>query len=303
MLCSRSTKRICWRRWVTIEIERNLPVSTIHELLSDHDKLALVSPSARLDAELLLAHCLGCSRTYLYTWPERSVTPLEQQQFRELLARRVAGEPVAYITGQREFWSLQLHVSPCTLIPRPDTERLVEVALAELKEGEASVLDLGSGSGAIALALAKERPLWRLTGVDIEPQAVELATTNAHRHALDNVRFLQSDWFTGLAHDERFHMIVSNPPYIDSEDPHLTQGDVRFEPRRALVAQKQGVAAIATIAADARAFLRPRGWLLFEHGALQGPAVRTLLSQAGFTDVTTWHDWGRRERVSGGLAP
>jgi release factor glutamine methyltransferase len=261
------------------------------------------SDSAALDTEILLAHCLQKNRAYLYTWPERDVAAKVATEFRALLERRAAGEPIAYITGQREFWSLPLAVNPSTLIPRPDTERLVEVAQERVREfvgdQRASVLDLGTGSGAIALALASENPGWSLCGVDIEPAAVALAIGNARALAIDNARFLQSDWFEALP-AQRFDAIVSNPPYIDAADPHLREGDVRFEPRRALVADRNGLAAIERIIGGAPFFLRDDGWLLFEHGYRQADAVRTLLSQAGFSEVRTWRDWAGNDRVSGG---
>lgn len=257
------------------------------------------SDSATLDTEILLAHCLQKDRTYLYTWPERDVAQSVETEFRALLARRVAGEPIAYITGRREFWSLPLAVNPSTLIPRPDTERLVEVAQELIQTPRAHVLDLGTGSGAIALALARENPGWSLCGVDIEPTAVALACENACALAIDNAKFLQSDWFAALP-AQRFDAIVSNPPYIDVDDPHLGEGDVRFEPRRALVADNHGLAAIEKIIGAAPFHLRADGWLLFEHGYQQADAVRDLLSQADFFEVQTWRDWAGNDRVSGG---
>lgn len=272
--------------------------ATIRELLAQARAL-VASDSAALDAEILLAHCLGKDRAHLFAWPERAVALSVEAAFRALLARRAAGEPIAYITGRREFWSLPLAVNPSTLIPRPDTERLVEVAQELIDEPRARVLDLGTGTGAIALALASDQPGWSLCGVDIEPAAVALARDNARALAIVNVEFVQSDWFAALP-ARTFDAIVSNPPYIDADDPHLRSGDVRFEPRRALVAENNGLAAIASIIAGAPAFLRNGGWLLFEHGYLQGEATRTLLWQAGFSDVRTWQDWSGRDRVSGG---
>ncbi len=279
---------------------------TIRELLNFSQSLLRAaearSDSVALDSELLLAHCLGKNRTYLYTWPEREVTAENENIFRELLMRRVAGEPIAYLIGQREFWSLSLAVNNSTLIPRPDTERLVEVTLELLPSSAVTVLDLGAGSGAIALALASERPAWSVCGIDISADAVQLATQNAHALTISNAIFLQSDWFAELI-PQRFDAIVSNPPYIDADDPHLREGDVRFEPRRALVAAQQGLADIEKIIQQAPAFLKSKGWLLFEHGFAQGPDVRTLLSRGGFQQVSTWNDWGGRERVSGGVMP
>jgi release factor glutamine methyltransferase len=275
-------------------------MSTIGELLALRERIHAVSDSAALDAELLLAFCLGRERSHLYAWPEREVVAEAERRFRELLSRRAAGEPVAYLIGRREFWSLQLAVDDSTLIPRPDTERLVEVALELLPAAAAEVLDLGTGTGAIALALAVERPRWSLLGVDVDARAVALAIGNAERLGIDNARFLESDWFSALPAERCYALIVSNPPYIDAEDPHLRSGDVRFEPRRALVAAEHGLAAIAAIAAQAPAYLQRDGRLLFEHGAGQALAVRTLLAQRGFADIVTWRDWGGRERVTGG---
>lgn len=274
-------------------------MSTIQELLARRSLLREVSDSAALDAELLLRHCLQCSRAHLYTWPEREVPDAVAQRFLALLERRARGEPIAYLTGEREFWSLPLAVDASTLIPRPDTETLVEYALELLPDARAEVLDLGTGSGAIALALASERPGWSVLGVDANADAVALARRNADRLAIRNARFLQSDWFEAVP-ARRFDLIVSNPPYIDADDPHLAQGDVRFEPRAALVADRGGLGAIADISARAAGHLRRGGWLLFEHGWQQGAAVRELLVRHGFDKVATRRDAGGNERITGG---
>ncbi|HEY3700449.1 MAG TPA: peptide chain release factor N(5)-glutamine methyltransferase, partial [Spongiibacteraceae bacterium] len=204
---------------------------TIRDLLKI-SQAQLATDTATLDCELLLCHCLGKERAYLYTWPEQIIEAPIEKIFHELLNRRIKGEPIAYLLGQREFWSLSLRVNNSTLIPRPDTERLVEVALQLLIQDRASVLDLGTGTGAIALALAKENPYWQLCGVEIDEAAVQLAQQNARDLALENIQFMQSNWFENIA-PQYFDMIVSNPPYVAADDPHLTQGDVRFEPRRA----------------------------------------------------------------------
>lgn len=272
---------------------------TIQELL-DLGRQQINSDSARLDCELLLAFCLQRNRSYLYAWPEKEVSADTAAQFQALITRRHNGEPIAYLLGEKEFWSLTLNVDNSTLIPRPETERLVEVAL-RLSDDRAHVLDLGTGTGAIALALAKERPRWQVLGLDLNPRAVELAARNAQRNGITNAEFRQSDWFATLTEPDRFELIVANPPYIDSADPHLQQGDVRFEPRSALVADNGGLADLAAIAAAARSFLAANGWLLMEHGFAQASAVRAELSARGYADVTTWCDDGGRERITGGL--
>lgn len=277
-------------------------MSTIGALLAQRERLAEISDSAALDVELLLCHCLDCARSHLRARPEREVPEAVERCFEKLLQRRIAGEPVAHLTGRREFWSLPLEVDASTLIPRPDTERLVEIALELMPATALDVLDLGSGTGAIALALASERPQWRLLGVDRSPAAVALAQRNAARLGIGNAQFAQSDWFAALQ-GRSFDLMVGNPPYIDAHDPHLQQGDVRFEPRSALVAGNGGLDALAAIAAAAPGHLRRGGRLLCEHGWEQGAAVRGLLAQHGFTDVATWLDWGDRERVSGGVWP
>ncbi len=262
-------------------------------------QISLASETAALDCELLLCHCLGKDRTYIYTWPEREVGSAIENTFHELVERRASGEPIAYLIGQREFWSLPLRVNNSTLIPRPDTERLVEVALALPLQKNAHVLDLGTGTGAIALALANENPYWQVLGVDFTEEAVQLAQENTRDLKINNAQFLQSNWFENIP-AQRFDLIVSNPPYIAENDPHLVQGDVRFEPRRALVAAHNGLAAITEIANAAPNYLRADGWLLFEHGYEQAPAVRTLLSQLSYHDISTWNDFGGNERVTGG---
>lgn len=260
------------------------------------------SPSPRLDAEWLLAAALGKPASYLRTWPEREVHEDVVERFAAWLARRRAGEPVAYILGRQGFWSLDLEVEPATLIPRPDTELLVETALALLPATPAGVLDLGTGTGAIALALAAERSAWRLTGVDRIDQAVVLAERNRARLGLGNVNFLLSHWFSALG-GRRFGMILSNPPYIAADDPHLGQGDVRFEPSSALIAGPDGLDDIRLIVAQAPEHLEPGGWLLLEHGFEQAAAVRELLSGRGFVEVESRRDLGGHERISLGRLP
>ncbi|MGM3172591.1 peptide chain release factor N(5)-glutamine methyltransferase [Dickeya lacustris] len=260
------------------------------------------SDSAKRDAEILLQHVTGKNRTFLLAFGETELGACELQQAEGLLARRINGEPVAYLTGTREFWSLPLAVSPVTLIPRPDTECLVEQALLRLPARAANVLDLGTGTGAIALAIAHERPDCQLTGVDFQPDAVALAQHNAERLNIRNARFLHSDWF-GALQGQHFALIVSNPPYIDALDPHLSCGDVRFEPATALIADDNGLADLRAITQQAGAFLSPGGWLLLEHGWQQAGAVRALLQQAGFEAIDTQRDYGGNERVTLGQWP
>lgn len=260
------------------------------------------SESPRRDAEILLEHVTGKARTYLLAFGETLLTPEQEAQLAALLARRKTGEPVAHLTGEREFWSLPLYVSAATLIPRPDTECLVEQALARLPDGPCRILDLGTGTGAIALALASERPDCQVTAVDVMPDAVALAQRNLARLGFSNVQINQSSWFSALA-QHAFEMIVSNPPYIDEHDPHLSQGDVRFEPLTALVAANDGLADIEHIITTAREHLVPGGWLLLEHGWTQGAAVRALFSAAGYASVETCRDYGDNERLTLGKKP
>ncbi|WP_078084179.1 peptide chain release factor N(5)-glutamine methyltransferase [Microbulbifer mangrovi] len=255
------------------------------------------SDSPRLDLEVLLCHLLGKSRAWLYTWPEHPLDDEQQVQFERLLERRVAGEPVAHLTGSREFWSLPLKVNRATLIPRPDTEVLVETVLELCPEEQLSVLDLGTGTGAIALALASERPRWQVTAVDRMPAAVALAEENRQRLGFDNVSVLQSDWFAALP-QQCFDLIVSNPPYIDTQDPHLREGDVRFEPLSALVAEEHGLADIRRIGEDAREFLSDGALLAVEHGWEQGKSVRRIFNETGYAEVETRLDYAGRERIT-----
>ena len=260
------------------------------------------SPS--IDAAVLLCHVLDKPRSFLLTWPEKLLTSEQESEFNALLRRRLTGEPVAYIVGEREFWSLPLKVSPSTLIPRPDTERLVEVVLDKASGKQGAILDLGTGTGAIALALASEMPNRPVTGIDLRPEAQELATENAKRLKITNATFLHGSWFEPLSelasdgNDTKFSLIVSNPPYIEKDDPHLSQGDVRFEPMTALVTEEKGLADIRYISENARRFLENEGWLAFEHGYDQGLAVREIMQALGYLDVATEKDYGGNDRVT-----
>ena len=272
----------------------------IDELLKGaYERLTFVSETAQLDAQLLLAHVLAVSTSYFYTWPEKLVSTSDVGRFNDLLARRELGEPVAYLLGQQAFWSLDLEVAPCTLIPRADTERLVEVALSVLDISKVNrILDLGTGTGAIALSLASEQPKSTVVGVDLVEEAVALAKRNALRNKLSNVDFLQSSWFDALEGCEPFDLIVSNPPYIDPDDEHLSQGDVRFEPKSALVADNHGMADIEHIIQIAPNFMMPNAYLMFEHGYEQAAAVRKCLIDAGFSAVESFQDLGGNDRVT-----
>lgn len=270
---------------------------TYSQWLDDAARLLAGGESPRRDAQILLEFVTGRGRAWLLAFGETPLASSELEQLDMLLKRRADGQPIAYLLGEREFWSMMLKVSPATLIPRPDTECLVEQALALLPAGAAEVLDLGTGTGAIALALARERPAWRVTGVDVQPEAVELARGNALRHGVNNVRFETGSWFKSLQ-GKRYSLIVSNPPYIDVDDPHLGQGDVRFEPQSALVAGDGGLADLAAIISGAAAHLFSGGWLVLEHGWRQGEAVRGLLARARFSKIATCNDYGGNERVS-----
>ena len=254
----------------------------------------------RLDAELLLLHVVQKSRSWLLTHADDVLDPDARTAYASLIERRANGEPVAYITGQRGFWSLDLEVTPATLIPRPETELLVELALQRLPDDVAcGVADLGTGSGAIALAIANERPYAQVIATDASADALAVARRNAQHHAIGNVAFVQGDWLAPLA-GQQFDLIVSNPPYIEAEDPHLAQGDLRFEPASALASGPDGLDDIRRIVHDAHAHLRAGGWLLFEHGWNQGDASRALLREAGYAEVFTACDLEQRDRVSGG---
>jgi len=264
--------------------------------------LASSSDSAKLDAQVLLLNILQKPRSYLFTWPEKQLTDQQYQAFQHACERRLQGEPVSHITGCREFWSLQLEVNPTTLIPRPDTETLVELALECEVPKNAKVLDLGTGTGAIALALGSEMPTWDITAVDRIDDAVALAKRNQQRLAINNVTVEQSNWFSALK-NKKFDLIVTNPPYIEHDDVHLYQGDVRFEPLSALVADDAGMADIKQIITQSRDYLHASGYLLIEHGFEQSAAVRHIFNQMAFINVSTVKDLGNNDRVTFGQWP
>ncbi len=257
--------------------------------------------SARLDAEVLLAHALNTSRTHLRGWLDDPVPASQAARYRELIARRAEGEPVAHLTGTREFWSLSLEVTAQTLIPRPETERLVEVALALIPAGEPlAVVDLGTGTGAVAAAIATERPACHVIATDICPRALAVAACNLARLALDNVTLRHGNWCDALQ-GERCALIVANPPYVASGDAHLSRGDVRFEPRLALSAGDDGLDAIRDITESAVAHLLPGAALALEHGHQQAPAVRELFHRHGYRNVRGYQDLAGNDRVVSGI--
>ncbi len=274
-------------------------MARIDTLLEDAIQQFADSDSPRLDAEILLSHALNKPHTYLRAFEEVEVDSEMEQAFLLLVARRAAGEPVAHLTGEREFWSLPLQVSADTLIPRPDTELLVEQALERIPaDADWHIADLGTGSGAIALAIASERPRCHIVACDISTAALAVAQANAQQLKLNNIEFRHSDWCSALADDEQFEMIVSNPPYIRAADPHLEQGDVRFESRLALVSGEDGLDAIRLILKQCKQHLTNHGWLLIEHGYDQGPQLRELFSSAGYTAPQTLQDSGQNDRLS-----
>lgn len=291
-----SIRPTSWRRCKAID-----PMTFDQALKKARERLAATSSTAALDAEVLLLALSGKSRAWLYGFGDTELESTLAARFDEWVERRAAGEPVAYLLGFREFFGLQLEVSRATLIPRPDTELLVEQALALAGSASGRALDLGTGSGAIALAFASQRADWQVTGCDRVPDAVTLAQRNAERLGLGNTRWLHSRWFD---HHElaphSFALIMSNPPYIAEHDRHLDQGDVRFEPRSALVAGSDGLDDIREIIAASPRYLASQGWLLLEHGYDQAAAVRHLMEQHGFAQIASARDLGGHERVTFG---
>lgn len=275
-----------------------LPLQTLAQWLKlQRQQLSTVSQTPDIDARLCLCHVLGVSNSYLYSYPERQLSISEMQQLDDIINRRLQGQPLAYVFGHWNFFGLTLQVSSATLIPRPDTEVLVERVLALSLPQHCQVLDLGTGTGAIALALAHSRPQWQVTAVDYIAGAVALAQSNCQALKLTNCQVMASNWYSSLQH-QRFDVIVSNPPYIDPQDPHLAA--LQFEPISALTAPQQGLADIKHIIAHAADHLQQGGWLWLEHGYDQAAAVRALLQQAGFSHIASAKDYGDNWRISGG---
>ncbi|MDA7816155.1 peptide chain release factor N(5)-glutamine methyltransferase [Porticoccaceae bacterium] len=276
-------------------------MATVADLLQRHNELSPASDTALLDTELLLCHSLSVDRAWLKTWPDKILSAPDMQRFEQLFRRRLEGEPVAFIIGSQGFWTLDLKVSPHTLIPRPETELLVETAMQLELPNNSQVLDLGTGTGAIALALASEYPQWQMTAVDVQASAVELAEQNRLACRLKNVTIYQSDWFAAVANRQPqtlFNLIVSNPPYIEIDDAHLFEGDVRFEPASALVSGTQGLDDLQLVIGQSSGFLAPAGWLLVEHAHAQGLAVRDLFNEAGYVLVETRQDYNQLDRIT-----
>ncbi len=275
---------------------------TVKQALEQTRDLLEISDTWRLDGELLLAASTGSSRVSLLARPEQELTSDQQQLFNEMLQRRMSGEPIAYILGHREFWDLNLRVDQRVLIPRPETELLVELALQLLEGREPQSLhiaDLGTGSGAIALVLARQRPQWQMLACDISSDALIVAGGNAAALQIPNVEFLQCSWGTGLPTDH-FDLIVSNPPYVSADDEHINRGDLVFEPRLALVASDDGLASFISIAEQCLGLLKKDAWLLLEHGYLQKHSVVEILAKAGYREISSWQDLAGLDRVTGG---
>ncbi|MCK5480243.1 MAG: peptide chain release factor N(5)-glutamine methyltransferase [Gammaproteobacteria bacterium] len=257
----------------------------------------LGSDTGRLDAEVLLASILEKNRSYLHAWPEKILSQETREQFHQLVTKRASGEPVAYLTGQREFWSLPLAVSADTLIPRPETETLVTLALEKIPADSClHIADLGTGSGAIALAIAHERPRCRIVATDVSPRALAIAASNARNLGIENINFIHGNWCDPLPH-EPFDLVLANPPYIEDQDAHLELGDVRFEPRIALAAGPDGMNDLNHIVACARHCLREQGWLMLEHGYNQADRVKQRLSEHGYLEISSHSDEAGLDRV------
>ena len=272
-------------------------MTSISDLLGRASELEKISDSPVLDTQRIICRIIGRDTSFLHTWPCAEITPNELKNFELLFARRLMGEPIAYLTGEQGFWSMILKVNAHTLIPRPETELLVEIALAVSLGPHASVLDLGTGSGSIALALASERSNWDIVAVEKNTNALAMAKSNGFRLRLKNVDFLAGDWFSPLV-ARRFHLIVSNPPYVAMGDESLDGDGVRFEPRDALVSGVDGLESLRYIISQSPNFLHQGGWLLVEHGCDQGLEVRKLFLSRGYSEVSTHSDLNHRERIT-----
>lgn len=257
------------------------------------------SESPEVDAQALLCHTLNCQTTYLHTWSDKELTEEQQTQYAQFIAKRDQGHPVAHLIEQRGFWSLDLKVTPDTLIPRPDTELLVSLALGKLTS-DMLVADLGTGTGAIALSLATENPNARIVAMDYSKPALDVAKQNAQNNNINNVSFWQGSWLTAVA-DNSLDIVVSNPPYIEQNDPHLSQGDVRFEPRTALTSGIDGLDDIKQIILQAQMSLKATGWLLIEHGYHQAEQIQQLFQESGFIEIASHQDFGGNDRVTTGM--
>lgn len=261
---------------------------------------AALGKNPELETEILLCQVLNKNRTYLFAHPEELISQQLFATYQNLLAQRAKGVPIAYLTGRREFWTLNLKVNPHTLIPRHETELLVELALENIPDhSDISILELGTGSGAIALALAKERPQWHIVACDISDEALLVAKENAQDHKINNVSFYHSDWFDTIP-QHQYHAIIANPPYIAEHDPHLKVGDLCFEPRSALASSQEGLADLQLIIKQGYNYLLPNGLLLLEHGYDQKLNIRAILNELGYKDVQCWPDIQGHDRVSGG---
>jgi release factor glutamine methyltransferase len=261
---------------------------------------AILGKNPELEAEILLCHVLNKNRAYLYAHVEELVSSSQLAAYENLMAQRTQGTPIAYLIGIREFWSLQLKVNQHTLIPRHETELLVELALEKIpNQPNVRILELGTGSGAIALAIAKERPHWHVVASDVSAEALIVAQENAQRYKITNISFYHSDWFEQIP-QQQYHAIISNPPYIAESDPHLLEGDLRFEPRNALASSQEGLADLQWIIKNGYNYLLPQGLLLLEHGYDQKLNVRAILKELTYENVQCWKDLSGHDRVSGG---
>ncbi|MCG7939226.1 MAG: peptide chain release factor N(5)-glutamine methyltransferase [Candidatus Thiodiazotropha lotti] len=290
-----------WPLWAKPEVSGH-PMPTLKQaLLAAQQSLNGIADNPDLEATMLLCHLLDKPKSHLYAWPEAMLSESQQQRYQQLIEQRQQGTPIAYILQRREFWSLSLRVTPDTLIPRAESEMLVERALHHLQSCHNPIAaDLGTGSGAIALALASERPDARVAATDLHQAALSIAKENAQRLGLQNLAFHAGDWCDALPEDERFDVILSNPPYIESADPHLTQGDLPYEPHSALVSGEDGLDDIRTIIKQAPTRLKRNGWLILEHGYNQADVVRRLMKSAGMSGISSHTDLAGQPRVTEG---